>query len=194
MVVSGSDEMLISGRHNSLNSNNNNNNLSNLISKRDDIWIHIESRPDDGSVNSSGTDDADAKSDAGSDDDTKLFPVGSSKEIQTLRSNSSEISLVRKTESVSVEKSELAASKSTSTTATGSSTAAASGSSSSTAEETSPRVTHDDYKVAGWPPEVSRNVTHYIDLDNPNSPILKPKLGPILSKSRLGEFSTVQLA
>lgn len=97
--------------------------------------------------------------------------VNDGKEIQTFRSNSSEIRLVRKVENVSL--------------ANVTSTTPAPPSTSSTS--TTSKSTHDDYKVAGWPPEVTRNVTHYIDLDDPTSSILRPKLGPILSKSRMGE-------
>ncbi len=43
--------------------------------------------------------------------------------------------------------------------------------------------------MSGWPPEVSRNVTHYVDLDSKSSSILKPKLGPIISKSKMGSWN-----
>jgi len=35
-----------------------------------------------------------------------------------------------------------------------------------------------DYEVPGWPPEVSRNVSNYIDFDSKNTFIMGPNLRP----------------
>ena len=155
VVVGGGNEMLVD-RHN----NNNLSMISGSISKRDNIWIHIQSRPEE---SANIDDDNKDKVLEAADANFASKLVSKSNESHTIKSNSSEIRLVRKTESVSEKKSE-----------------------SSTVDETTKR-TFEDYKVAGWPPEVSRNVSHYVDLLNNDSPMLKPKLGPILPKNKMGK-------
>jgi hypothetical protein len=157
VVVGGGNEMLVD-RHN----NNNLSMISGSISKRDNIWIHIQSRPEESANIDDDNKDKDKVLET-ADANFASKHVSKSNESHTIKSNSSEIRLVRKTESVSEKKSE-----------------------SSTVDETTKR-TFEDYKVAGWPPEVSRNVSHYVDLLNNDSPMLKPKLGPILPKNKLGK-------
>ena len=150
--------------------------VSGTLSKRDNIWIHIESRHDEeesannNNINSSNNNNNIDKVLETPEKNLASKFISQSKENHTFRSNTSEIRLVRKTESVSEKKSD------------NSSVLI-----SSTAGETpTTKPTFEDYKVSGWPPEVSRNVTHYVDLESKSSSLLKPKLGPIISKSKMG--------
>jgi hypothetical protein len=143
--------------------------ISGTLSKRDNIWIHIESRHDEEESANNKNNNIDKVLETPEKNLASKF-ITQSKENHTIRSNTSEIRLVRKTESVSEKKSD------------NSSVLI-----SSTGDETpTTKPTFEDYKVSGWPPEVSRNVTHYVNLESKNSPILKPKLGPIISKSKMG--------
>jgi hypothetical protein len=46
-------------------------------------------------------------------------------------------------------------------------------------------ITKENFEVPGWPPEVSFNVTHYVDLDSLNTSLIVPTLRePISSKSK----------
>jgi len=46
-------------------------------------------------------------------------------------------------------------------------------------------ITKDNFEVPGWSPEVSFNVTHYVDLDSLNTSLIVPTLRePISSKSK----------
>ena len=174
--------------------------ISGSISKSDNIWIHIESRQDrdDSLLNNSNDDDIYNNNNNNNNkvletpqqnlalkfpDQSKdsLAVALSQSEPQTIVSNTSEIRVVRKTESVSEKKTEKSVPKNVSNKKADKSVAL-------DAETPTTKQNFDDYKVAGWPPEVSRNVSAYIDFENKNSSLLKPRLGPILSKSKMGSW------
>jgi len=141
---------------------NRNENVSiDSYAKRDNIWIHIESRPEDNKVKDT--------TGLGDNDETgpKIPTDQAKKEFHTSITNATEVRLVRKTESVSVKKSDVK---------------------NDEGEELATKsATVEDYTVPGWPPEVSRNVSHYVDIESKNTSIMRPKLGPIMAKGRMGK-------
>ena len=194
VVVGGrGDDIGIGERHDNLSM------ISGSISKSDNIWIHIESRQDrdDSLLNNSNDDDIYNNNNNNNKvletpqqnlalkfpDQSKdsLAVALSQSEPQTIVSNTSEIRVVRKTESVSEKKTEKSVPKNVSNKKADKSVAL-------DVETPTTKQNFDDYKVAGWPPEVSRNVSAYIDFENKNSSLLKPRLGPILSKSKMGSW------
>ena len=143
---------------------NRNDNVSiDSYAKRDNIWIHIESRPEDNKVKEqSGT----REEVYGEETAPKSPDPEEVKEFHTSITNVSEVRLVRKTESVSVKKSDGPLSPE---------------------EELATKPSSEDYIVPGWPPDVSRNVSYYVDLESKNTSIMRPKLGPIMAKGRMGK-------